>query len=167
MRLQKSLLLTAGMSLLCFLFLILSVPAADKKAPPFTLKDISGNTVSLSDFENRVVVLDFWATWCHACEESSPELNNIYGQYKDRGLVVIGISLDKGEDALEKVKYFRDRLKLTYIMLMGNDKLARAYMVKGIPTSYVLDKNHVITARYDGALFNLGDLISSQVEQLL
>ena len=142
-------------------------PVVGEKAPSFTLEDINGNRVSLSDFEGRVVVVDFWATWCHACEETSPELEWIQEKYKARGVAVLGISLDSGSDAVEKVRAFARRLDLTYPMLMGNDKLARAYRVQGIPATYILDKKHVIVKRYAGALPQLGDIMAAEIEELL
>jgi peroxiredoxin len=150
------------------LFLLWSgITEAAKKAPPFALKDIDGNTVSLSDFQNRVVIIDFWATWCHACEDSSPELDDVYRKFKDRGVMLLGISLDEGSDAVDKVRAFKDRLNLSYPMLMGDRKLARAYAILGIPATFILNKNHIIVRRFDGAVISLGDLVSSELEKAL
>ena len=79
----------------------------------------------------------------------------------------MGISLDEGRSAVKKVKKFSNNLNLTYPMLMGDKKTARAYAIRGIPATYILDKNHMIVKRYVGALFGLGDMISSQIEKLL
>ena len=137
------------------------------KAPQFTLKDIKGNTVSLSDYRGKVVVVDFWATWCHECEDSSPELDRVYRKYRDRGVIFLGISLDEGGDAIEKVSNFVKKFNITFPILMGNRKLANAYYIKGIPTTYVLDKDHNIAARYEGAIAMLGALISKEIEKIL
>lgn len=153
---------------LVFLFSFNSLlHGAEKRAPPFTLHDVEGNTRKLSDFAGKVVVIDFWATWCHECKDSSPELERVYRNYKDRGVILLGISLDEGRSAVKKVKKFSDDLNLTYPMLMGDKKTARAYGVRGIPVTYILDKDHMIVKRYMGALFGLGDMISSQIEGLL
>jgi peroxiredoxin len=141
--------------------------ASSEKATPFTLEDLTGNPVSLSDFRGRVVVIDFWATWCHECETSSPQLEKVYRTYKDRGVVFLGISLDEGSDAENNVKSFVDRFDLTFTILMGNEKVASDYYIKGIPTTYVLDRDHAIKARYEGALYGLGDMISSKIESIL
>ena len=139
----------------------------EKRAPPFTLQDVDGNTLSLSDFAGRIVVIDFWATWCHECEYVSAELERVYRRYKDKDVIILGISLDDGRGAVKKVKEFRDDHDLTYPLLMGNKKIARAYAIRGIPASYILDKNHIIVKRYMGALASLEDIISSQIEELL
>ena len=151
--------------------LVLSFPgllqAFSGKAPPFTLKDIDGNTVSLSDYRGKIVIVDFWATWCHECEDSSPELDRLFRKYRDRGVIFLGISLDEGGDAIELVKYFVKNFNITFTMLMGDRKLAKAYYVKGIPTTYVLDKDHNITARYAGSIEMLEALISQEIEKNL
>ena len=140
---------------------------AEKRAPPFTLQDVDGNTLSLSDFAGRIVVIDFWATWCHECEYVSAELERVYRNYKGRGVVLFGVSLDEGRGAVKKVKDFRDKHNLTYPMLVGNKKIARAYAIRGIPATYILDKNHIIVKRYVGALASLEDIISLQIEEHL
>lgn len=141
--------------------------ASSEKAPSFTLKDIDGNTVSLSEFQGSIVVLDFWATWCHECEYSSPELDRVYRKYRERGVIFLGISLDEGDDAIEKVKNFVKKFSITFPILMGNSKLANDYYIKGIPTTYVLDKDHNIAARYVGAIAMLGALISKDIKKNL
>jgi peroxiredoxin len=163
----KWLLSLAASILLIVLLAFNAFPVVGEKAPSFTLEDINGNKVSLSDFHGRVVIVDFWATWCHACEESSPELEWLHRKYKDKGVAVLGISLDAGSDAVEKVRAFARRLDLNYPMLMGNDDLARAYRMQGIPTTYILDKDHVIVKRYVGALPQLGDIMAAEIEKLL
>jgi cytochrome c biogenesis protein CcmG/thiol:disulfide interchange protein DsbE len=77
-----------------------------KKAPPFALEDLGGRTVRLSDHEGSVVVIDFWATWCHACKDAAPALERLHRKYGERGLVVLGITLDSGFRAEENVRGF-------------------------------------------------------------
>ena len=123
--------------------------------------------MSLEEFRGSVVIIDFWATWCHECEYSSQDMEKVYRKYKDRGVVFLGISLDEGSSAIRDVKEFIKKVNITYQILMGNSKLAKAYYIKGIPTTYVLDKNHNIVARYEGALSLLGTLISKEIEKIL
>jgi peroxiredoxin len=143
------------------------LPEVGNKAPSFTLKDIDGNSVSLSDFPDRVVILDFWATWCHACKESSQELDRLYRKYKERGVIILGISIDRGDDAIEKVRFFAERYKLSYPMLMDEQEVNKKYQVTHIPTTFILDKNHVIRKIFIGSIPELRDKISDQVEKLL
>jgi peroxiredoxin len=143
------------------------LPEVGNKAPSFTLKDIDGKSVSLSDFRGRIIIVDFWATWCHACKESSQELDRVYRKYKDRGIIILGISIDRGDDSIEKVRFFAERYKLSYPMLMDDREINKKYAVTHIPTTFILDKNHVIRKIFIGSIPELRDKISEQVETLL
>jgi thiol-disulfide isomerase/thioredoxin len=167
MRIKLLMFMVVCISLLVHLSFSNRLQASSEKATPFTLEDLTGNPVSLSDFRGRVVVIDFWATWCHECETSSPQLEKVYRTYKDQGVVFLGISLDEGSDAKKEVKSFVERFDLTFIVLMGNSKVAGDYYIKGIPTTYVLDRDHTIIARYEGSLYRLGEMISSKIEDIL
>jgi len=143
------------------------LPVVGNKAPLFTLKDTGGKTVKLSDFSDRVVVIDFWATWCGPCKESTVELEKLYRKYKDRGVVVLGISMDSGSDAVQKVEGFAEKNNLTYLMLLADGKASGSYVVYNIPATYILDKNHVIVTIYKGYMPGLGDRMAEQIEKLL
>lgn len=137
------------------------------KAPSFTLKDTSGKTVSLSDFSGKVVIVDFWATWCPPCKESSRELEKLHRKYGDRGVVVLGVSMDSGGGASQKIKDFAGRYGLTYRMLIDDGKTSQSYAVRSIPVTYVLDKNHIIVNIHIGYMPGLGERIAGQIEKLL
>ncbi|HLE40342.1 MAG TPA: TlpA disulfide reductase family protein [Nitrospirota bacterium] len=143
------------------------LPVTGNKAPSFTLKDIHGKQVRLSDFSGRVVVIDFWATWCGPCKESTAELEKLHRRYQDRGVVILGISMDSGGGAMQQVKGFAEKNNLAYPMLMDNGKASTSYAVYNIPVTYVLDKNHVIVKTYKGYMPGLGDRITEQIEKLL
>jgi peroxiredoxin len=121
---------------------ILSNPAsaAQGTAPDFTLNDINGKKVNLSEFRGKVVVLNFWATWCGPCRAEMPSLNNLYNEYKDKGLVVLAVSMDTSE---KPVKSFVKELKLAFPVLMDKDKAVSfdEYAVLGLPTTFLIDKN--------------------------
>ena len=97
------------------LILILALVGCEKKqidsakAPQFTLPDINGNQVSLSDFEGKVVILDFWATWCPPCVKEVPHFIELYDEYKEQGFEMLGISLDAG--GANDVKPFVEKMK--------------------------------------------------------
>ncbi len=143
------------------------LPVVGNRAPSFTLKDTDGKTVRLSDFSGRVVVIDFWATWCHPCKESTAELEKLHRKYKDKGVVILGISMDSGDSAMLKVKSFAEKNDLTYPMLIDDGKASESYAVYNIPATYILDRNHVIVKIYKGYMPGLGDRIAEQIEKRL
>src|SRR5512138_2439551 len=95
-------------------------------APAFSLKDMDGKQVQLTDLAGSVVVLDFWATWCDPCKRSMPEYEQLSLRFRDRKVAVIGISLDKGADAPARVRDFAAREKVTYRLLLDDGSAARA-----------------------------------------
>ena len=116
------------------------VPAAKApKAPSIgKLKTIDGKSVSLEGYKGKVVVMDFWATWCGPCRMTIPSLQSVHGKYAKRGVVVLGVSNeDKGT-----VAPFAKQMKMTYT-LVADEKASTAmqnYGVEGIPTMVVIDK---------------------------
>jgi peroxiredoxin len=140
---------------------------ADNQAPAFTLKHVDGRDLSLSDFRGKIVVLDFWATWCHSCKDSSVELERLHKKYGNRGVVILGISMDRGDSAVQMVKDFMNEYDLTYQMVMDDGKVNKDYGVIRIPVTYILDRNHVIVKKYVGALPGLGEKISGEIEKIL
>ena len=120
------------------------------QAPDFTLRNLNGNLEGLSEFKDKVVVLNFWATWCAPCLEEMPAFEKLYRRYRSQGLTVIAVSLDKGDTS--KVEKFVDEHSLTFPVLLDLDGIAeRIYPSFTIPFTYVIDKKGRIAARVDGA----------------
>jgi peroxiredoxin len=108
-----------------------------QRMPDFDLKDSAGHDVSSAQFRGKVVLLDFWATWCGPCKKEMPGYERLYRRYKDRGLVVIGISADSDAGLVAK---FGRQLGVTYPLLINGMDVQR-YGVKGLPTTILVDRD--------------------------
>jgi peroxiredoxin len=134
-----------------------------RPAPAFTLTDLSGRTVSLSDYRGKVVVLDFWATWCEPCKQEIPHFIEMQDKYASQGLQVLGVSMDDDEPP---VRQFQQQFKMNYPVALGNPKLADQYGgILGLPITFVIDRNGQVTARHVGA--TEPSVIEAEVQKLL
>jgi peroxiredoxin len=138
--------------------------AADRKpAPDFALQDPSGKPVRLSDYRGKVVLLDFWATWCHGCKEEIPWFSDFEKRYGSRGFAVVGISLD--EDGWRVVKPFIDTAKVPYRILLGGDPIAKKYSIEAMPDTFLIDRRGRIAASYVGLVDK--DNVESNIKLIL
>jgi peroxiredoxin len=111
-------------------------------APEISLPDVNGNTISLSSLKGKVVLVDFWASWCGPCRHANPSVVRLYKKYKDQGFEVFGVSIDSKKAAwIKAIK--QDKIKYTQVNDNGgwNSSVAATYGVDQIPTSFLLDKN--------------------------
>ena len=133
-------------------------------APDFKLKDIEDRDVSLSDFEGKVVLLNFWATWCGPCKIEMPWFVEFQRKYKDRGFSVIAVSMD--EEGWDVVRPFVDELKPNFPIVIGNDEMGDEYGgVVALPTTFIIDKEGKIASSHQG-LVSKGDY-EEEIEELL
>ena len=132
-------------------------------AADFTLQDLSGKDVKLSDMKGKVVVLEFWATWCPPCRASIPGIEKLYEAYKDKGVVVLAVSMDEG--GWDAVQSFVKEYGIKYTVLKGNEDVAVKYQVRSIPMLLVLDKEGKISKRYLG--FGSDEDIEQDIKAIL
>jgi peroxiredoxin len=117
-----------------------------------TFKDIQGKSVNLSGYKGKVILLDFWATWCPPCRKEIPGYIELYNTLKSRGLVVIGVSMDEADD-LAAVKSYAAQIKMNYPVLLGTGReedLKPAFGELPLPTSFIIARDGRICARHDG-----------------
>ena len=119
-----------------------------KSAPEFSLQDSTGKTINLKNYHGRVLLLDFWATWCHGCKEEIPWFAEFKRKYAARGLTVVGVSLD--DDGWTKVRPFIRNAKVPYQILLGNDVVAKKYGIERMPDTFLIDRHGRIAATYIG-----------------
>lgn len=111
-----------------------------KAAPDFTLKDADGQNVKLSDYRGKVVLLNFWATWCGPCQLEIPWFIDFQKEYKSQGLEVIGVSMD--DDGWAVIKPFVAAHKVNYRILLGNDSVTQLYGgIDSLPTTFLIDRS--------------------------
>ena len=133
------------------------------EAPGFSLTDLSGQKINLEDYKGKVVLLDFWATWCGPCRLEIPWFVDLENQYRDRGFAVIGVSMDDGP---EPVREFYKQFKMNYPVGMGDDKVSELYGgILGLPTSFLIGRDGRIYAKHVGASDR--SVFEEEIEQLL
>src|SRR5262249_35842505 len=135
-----------------------------KAAPDFELKDATGKNVKLSDFKGKVVLLNFWATWCGPCKIEIPWFIDFQQQYKDRDFVILGVSMD--DDGWKSVKPYIELKKINYRVMIGTEELSTLYGgVDALPTTFMIDREGRVASRHDG-LVSKSDYVS-EIQDLL
>lgn len=120
-------------------------------APDFTLKDLGGSDISLSDYKGKVLILNFWATWCPPCRAEIPDFIEVYSEYKDKGLEILGISVDQVSP--DQVRQFVERNEMNYPVAMATNQLFKDYPPpQAIPTTLIIDREGKIQYKKVGMM---------------
>lgn len=139
--------------------------APNTEAPSFVLKDLDGRTVTLSSLRGKVVLLNFWATWCKPCKDEMPLFEELYRTYGDRGFEVVAVSINNSQKSVDK---FLEKSPVSFTVLMDSDSKAfKLYRVYSIPTTFLIDRSGLIVAKYHGSPDWTSEEITSLIEDLL
>ena len=137
-------------SLLAVAFVVRGSVPVEKAALEFTLEDMNGAQVDLRQFAGRPILINLWATWCGPCRVETPQLEALYQKYRDRGLVIIGVSVDDQPDA---IRAFAAEYKVTYPMLVGlgqNPFLTAMGYAQTLPMSILIRADGTVAERFEG-----------------
>lgn len=139
-------------------------PRVGAIAPDFSLVTLDGNSVRLSDFHGKPVILNFWATWCPPCREEMPALEELWQQYGAGGVVVLGV--DQGESTAIVERFIREKVDTTFpILLDGDHAVGDSYFVRSLPTTFFIDRNGFIQEIRIGGPLSLS-FLQDQVRKL-
>ena len=146
-----------------------SLPAsaldAGAKMPEIGLTDLSGKTVNVASLAGKVVVIDFWATWCAPCKEELPVLQKLYKKYAAQGLVVVGVSVDK--DAAN-IPSFMKKLGVTFpVVHDANHQVSGRYQPPRMPSSYIVDRKGIVRYVHGGFRADDAAVFEKQIKELL
>jgi thiol-disulfide isomerase/thioredoxin len=136
---------------------------APRPAPAFTLKDLSGATVSLEQFKGKVVLLDFWATFCGPCVKAMPKLQKLHEQHAAKGFSVVGVATD--EEGAKVVSPFVAKTKVKYPILISGTSTWKEYGVETLPALFLIDRSGQIVKRFGGTIEH--KIIEREVERVL
>ena len=136
-------------------------------APDFTLDTLDGNKITLSKLRGQIVVVNFWATWCPPCRLETPALEKSYEQYKDSGVVILGVNLTN-QDVISEVESFVQEFELTYPILLDRDGTVSStlYQIKGLPSTFFVNREGIIRTVLVGGPMSEA-FIRSKIEALL
>lgn len=137
----------------------------NRAAPPLALKDLQGNLHMRDQYLGKVVIVNFWATWCEPCVEEMPSLERLSSRFPAEKIIVLGVNLGEGES---RIKAFAEKNAVSFPLLLDRDGVAkRDWRVQGAPATYVLDRTGRIRFFYSGALNFSGSRIEQQIAGLI
>lgn len=155
---------------LCFLAIALgrkpTVLAQTQRMPAFNLESLDGTRFTSKTLEGKVVLVDFWATWCGPCIEEIPQWNELYSRYQSKGLVVVGMTVRSGWAS--DIKPDAQKLKMTYPVVVGNDDVEKGFGgIWGFPTTFLVNRKGQIYKTYTGTTPQKQAQIEADIQKLL
>ena len=135
-----------------------------KPGPEFALSNESGKTVTLKDYRGKVLLLDFWATWCHGCKEEIPWFSEMEKTYAGKGFEAVGVSLDG--DGWKVLTPFLAQAKIPYEIVLGDDATAQRYGIETMPDTFLIDTKGRVAAAYRGGVVDRAN-IEANIKTLL
>jgi peroxiredoxin len=142
-----------------------AAPRAGQPAPNFKVITTSGQPVSLENYRGYVLVLDFFATWCHPCRDSIPHLIEMNRKFGKQGLQVLGMSAD--EDGERVVKTFADEYRITYPIALAGESTLVDYGVRSVPVMFIIDKKGKVAEVFRGFTGEVGRSTEQLIKKLL
>ncbi|MEO0295718.1 MAG: TlpA disulfide reductase family protein [candidate division WOR-3 bacterium] len=139
-------------SLIFLLFFFSCSGTSKNKVPSFTLRTIDGETFNIDEhIGKKVIIIDFWATWCPPCRAEIPGFVRLYSKYREKGVLIVGISLDRGGNAEELVKNFAREFGINYPLMMGTEEVEKKFGgIVAIPTTFIINKKGEIIEKIVG-----------------
>ena len=137
--------------------------AARKNAPDFRLQDSNGTTIRMSALKGKVVLLDFWATWCAPCKLEIPWFMEFQETYATKGLAAVGVAMD--DEGWKTVKPYLKDHPINYPILVGDAPFAKRYTVTALPVTLLIDRKGKIAARHDGLVDKA--VVENEIQKLL
>ena len=139
--------------------------SVNSKAPDFSLKDAYGKSLSLSSLKGKVVLVNFWATWCPPCKAEMPSMNRLYNEIRSRGFEIVAISTD---NSISPVKDFLAKNRIDFPVLFDETKsVTRQYHVFSMPTTFLIDRGGMIVEKFYGEEDWTDPVIRKKIERLL
>jgi cytochrome c biogenesis protein CcmG/thiol:disulfide interchange protein DsbE len=132
--------------------LIACSQTSKNRVPSFILQTLDGKTFNIDDhIGEKVMIIDFWATWCPPCRAEIPGFVRLFEKYRDKGLLIVGISLDRGSNAESVVRNFMNEYKVNYPVMMGNEEVVKKFGgIRAIPTTFIVNKKGEIVEKIIG-----------------